>query len=155
IALGPSMCGSERKFRLLVVIEVNRDPLVSVVAAFALASIPSGMDILNLVAIGACCANPLITFANMAHRARYIAMRTLQRERGLVVVESLHAMPCGFAMTIVALLPQTSLMRIVLLMTIETASRGIAELCILWVTAVALHGLMSVAKLEVRKCVIE
>jgi len=105
IALNLRMCGPERKFRLFVVIEVNRDPLVLVVATFALGPMPSGMDILNLVAIDACCADPLVALANMAGRARYIAMRTLQRKRGLVVVESLHATPCGFAMTIVALLP--------------------------------------------------
>ena len=105
ISLDHRMCGLERKFRLFVVIEANRDPLVLVMTAFALGSIPSGVDVLNLVAITACCANPLVAFPNVTRGARYIAMRTLQRERGLVVVESLHAMPCGFAMTIVALLP--------------------------------------------------
>src|SRR5258708_34394240 len=58
-------------------------------------------------------------------------------------------------MTVIARVAQTPLMRIVCLMTIEAAPGGIAELYLLGVTAVALHGLVSVAKLEIRRCVIE
>lgn len=155
IALDLRVCGPERKFRLFVVIEVDRDPLVLIVAAFAFGSIPSGVDVLNLVAIGARCADPLVALASMAGGARYFAMRALQRELGFVVVEGLDATPYGFAMTIVARFPQPSLMRIIGLMTIEAASGSIAELHFLYVTAAALHGLVSVPKLEIRKCVIE
>jgi hypothetical protein len=136
-------------------IEADRGPLVLLVAGFALGAIPSGMDILNLVAIDARCADPLVAFANMARGARDVAMRSLQRELGLVMVERLHATPCGFAMTIVARFAQTPLMRIVRLMTVEAATRGVAELYILCVTAVALHRLVSGPKPEIRECMIE
>jgi len=113
------------------------------------------MDILDLVAIDARCADSFIAFANMARGARDIAVRTLQRKLGLVVIKRLHVMPCGFAMAIIARVAQTPLVRIVCLMTVEAAPGGIAELYILCVTAVALHCLVSVPKLEIRRCVIE
>jgi hypothetical protein len=136
-------------------IEANRGPFVLFVARLARGSVPSGMDILNLVAVDAGCADPLVAFADMAAGARDIAVRALQRKLGLVVVESLHATPCGLAMTIVARFPQAPLMRIVRLMTIEAASGGVAELHVLCVTAVASHCLVSIPKCEIRKCVIE
>jgi|SRR6266446_3686743 len=46
-------------------------------------------------------------------------------------------------------------MRIDCLVTIEAASGGIAELYILRMTAIALRRLVSVPKLEIRKCMIE
>src|SRR5262245_24666743 len=113
------------------------------------------MDILNLVTINAHHADPVVAFAHMTRGARYIAMCTLQRKLGIVVVEGLDATPCGFAMAIVARFPETSLMRIVRLMTIEATSGGVAELSILGVTAVAWHCLVGVPKLEIRRCVIE
>jgi hypothetical protein len=60
------------------VIEADRGPLVLFVAGFALGSVPSDMDILNLVTIDARCADPLVAFANMARGARDVAMRSLQ-----------------------------------------------------------------------------
>lgn len=82
-------------------------------------------------------------------------MRALQRELGLVVVERLEAQPCGFAMTIVAGLSETPLMRINRLVTIEAASRRVAKLDAHQVTAVALYRLVSVPKQEIRELVIE
>jgi hypothetical protein len=49
----------------------------------------------------------------MARGARDIAMRTLQRKPGLIVINRLCAIPCDLAMAIVARLPQTPLMRII------------------------------------------
>jgi hypothetical protein len=137
------------------VIEVDLGPPVLFVAAFAFGSIPSAMDILNLVAIDARCADSFIAFADMARGARDIAVRTLQPKFGLVMIKRLHVTPCGFAMTIIAGVAQTPFMRIICLMTIEAALGGIAELYILCVTAVALHCLVTVPKLEIRGCVIE
>ncbi len=86
IALHLCMCGPERKLGRFVVIEANRGPLVLVVARLASGSVPSGMDILNLVAVDAGRADSLVAFADMAAGARDIAVRGLQREPGLVVV---------------------------------------------------------------------
>jgi hypothetical protein len=79
----------------------------------------------------------------------------LQRKLGFVVVERLRAVPCGFAMTIVARFSEAPLVAIIRLMTIEAASGGVAELYILCMTAVALHGFVGVPELEIRRCVIE
>ena len=136
-------------------IEADRDPLVLFVAAFALRSISSGMDILNLVAIDAGCADPLVAFADVARGAGDITVCASQRKPGLVVVVRFHLPPCGLAMTIVARFPQTPLMWIDRLVTIEAASWSIAELHILCMTAIALHRLVSFSKLEIRECVIE
>ncbi len=136
-------------------IEADCDPLVLFVAAFALRSISSGMDILNLVAIDAGCADPLVTFADMARGARDITVCASQWKPGLVVVVRLRLTPCGFAMTIVARFPQTPLMWIDRLVTIEAASGSIAELHILRMTAAALHRFVNFSKLEIRECVIE
>jgi hypothetical protein len=155
IALDLCMCGPERKFRVFIVVEADRDPLVLFVAAFALRSISSGVDILNLVAIDAGCPDPLVAFAGMARGARDITVCASQRKLGLVVIVRLHLTPCGFAMAIVARFPQTPLMWIDRLVTIEAASGSIAELYVLRVTAVALHRLVSFSKLEIRECVIE
>ena len=155
IALDLCMCGPEGKFRVLIMIEADRAPLVLFVASSALGAVPPGMNILNPVAIDARCPDSLVAFANMARRAGDILVRTLQRKSGLAMVERFCASPRGFAMTIVARFAQTPLMRIVRLMTIEAAPRCVAELYILCVTAVALQGLVGVPKLEIRGCVIK
>jgi len=155
IAFDFCMGGPEREFRVLVVIKADRGPLVLLVAGCALGAVPSAMDILNPVAIHARRADSLVPFANMARGARHIAVRTLQRKHGLAVVERLCATPCDLAMTIVARLPKTPLMRIICLVTIEAAPRGVAELHILRVAAVARHSLVGIPKLEIRRRMIK
>jgi hypothetical protein len=155
VALDLCMCGLEWKFRVLVVIEAHHGPLVLFVAGFAPGAVTSAMDILNSVAIDTRHADSFVAFANMARRARDIAVRTLQGKLGLLVVKCLRAPPFGFAVTIVARFSQAPLMGIVGLMAIEAASRGIAELYILCVTAVALHSLVGIPQFEIRGCVIE
>lgn len=155
IAFNLCMCGPERKFRRFVMIEANRAPFVLIVARLAGGSVPSGMDILNLVAVDAGCADPFVAFTDMAAGARDIAVRTLQRKPGLIVVERLHGPPRRLAMTIVAGFPETPLVRIAGLMTIEAVSGGIAKLHVLCVAAVASHGLVSVPKCEIRRSVVE
>jgi hypothetical protein len=93
--------GSQWKFRRLVVIEANRAPLVLVVTGFAFGTVPSSVNILNLVAIDARSANPFVAFANMARGAEDGAMCTLERELGLVVVERFDTLPCCLDMAIV------------------------------------------------------
>jgi len=155
VALDFCMGGPEREFRVLIVIKADRGPLVLLVAGSALGAVPSAVDVLNPVASDARCADSLVPFANMARGARDIAVRTLQRKPGLIVVERLCATPCDLAMTIVARLPKTPLMRIACLMTIEAAPGGVAKLDILRVTAVAWHGLVGIPKLEIRRRVIK
>ena len=120
-------------------IEADRGPLVLVVATFALRAVPSGVDVLNLVAIDARCTDSLVALADMAGGACHVAVRALERKFGLVVIERRHATPCRLAVAIVARLTKTALVRIVCLMTIETASWGVAKLYRWRVTAVALH----------------
>ena len=155
IALDLCMGSPEREFRVLIVIKADRGPLVLVVARCALRAVPFAMDVLNSVTGDARCADSLVAFANMARGARDIAVRTLQRKPGLIVIKRLCAIPCDLAMAIVARLPQTPLMRIICLMTIEAAPGGVAKLDILCVTAVALRSLVGVPKLEIRRRVIK
>jgi hypothetical protein len=155
IALNLRMRGSQRKFGRLVMIKANRAPLVLVVAALALCAVPSGVDILNSVAIHTCGADVLVAFANMARGAADGTMCTLESELRPVVVERFDAKPCRLAMTIAAGFPKLPLMRIVRLVTVEAASGRVAELYRLGVTADALHCLVCVPELEIRKRMIE
>ncbi len=158
IALDLHMGASQRKIwklRILVMIEVNGLPLVLVMAPFAFGAVPSAVDILNLVAIHAGGSDALVAFADMAGGAHDRTMCALEPELGLVVIERLDARPCGLAMTILAGLPEASLMRIDRLVTIEAAARRVAELDGFQVTAAALHCLVCLPQLKVRKCVIE
>ena len=155
IALNLCMCGPEGEFRVLIVIKADRAPLVLFVAGSALGAVPPSMDILNPVAVDTRCPDSLVAFADMARQTGGITVRSLQRKPGLVVVERLCASPYGFAMTIIARFPQTPLMRIFRLMTIEATPWCVAELHILCVTAVALQRLVGASKLEIRGCVIK
>ena len=104
IALEFGVCGPQRKFSL-VVIEKDRGPFILVVASFALGAVAADMNVLNGVAIGASGADPLVVFADMACQARDLAVRTSQRELGLVMVVRLDLTPRRFAMTAVARFP--------------------------------------------------
>ena len=155
IALDLRMRGSQRKFRRLVMIEEIRFPLVLFVTGLAFSAVSSGVNILNPVAIDACRADPLVTFANMARRAGNGAMCALEPELGLIVVERFDTTPYRLAVTIVARFPEPALVRIVHLMTVEAASRRVAEFYCLRVTVAALHGFVSVPQLKIRKRMIE
>lgn len=138
IAFHLSMCSPQRKFGL-VVIEKDRGPFILAVAGFAVGAVAADVNVLNGVAVGAPGADALVVFADMACGARDIAVRTSQRELGLVMVVRLDLTPCRFAMTVVACFPQTPLMRIGRFMTIEAASGGVTKFHVRFVTAVALH----------------
>jgi len=155
IALDLRMRRSQRKFRRLVVIKVNRAPPALVVAAFALSAVPSAMDILKLVAIHASGADVFVPFAAVTPEAGNRPMCSLEREFRPIVVKWLDAEPCRLGMTFVARFPQTSFMRITGLVTVEAACRGVAEPHPLRVAVAARHSDMCVAKLEVRTRVIE
>jgi hypothetical protein len=155
IAFDLRMCGSQWKFCSLVMIEANRAPPVLVVAAFAFCAVPSGVDILNPVAIDTCGSDVLVALADMAGGAGDGTMCTLEPEFRTIVVERFDAMPCHLAMAFVARLPKTPLMRIVRLVTVEAASGRIAEPYRWRVTADALHCLVCVPELEVCKRMIE
>jgi hypothetical protein len=155
IALDLRMRGSQWKFCRLVMIKAKRAPLVLVVAAFALGAVPSGVDILNPVAIHTCSADVLVAFANMALGAGDGTMCTLERELRPVVVEWLDATPCRPVMTVVARFPKAPLMRIVRLVTVEAASGRVAEFYRLRVTVDAPYCLVCVPELEIRERVIE
>lgn len=158
IALDLHMGASQRKIwklRVLVMIEMNRLPLVLVVALFAPGAVPSAVDILNLMAIRAAGSDVLVAFADMASGADDRSMCTLKPELRLVVIERLDASPYRLAMTILAGLPKTPLMLIDRLVTVEAAAGRVAELHGCRVTAGAPHGLVCLPELEVRKSVIE
>jgi hypothetical protein len=155
IALDLRVRGSQWKFRRLVMIEANRAPLVLVVAGLAFGAVSSGVNILNPVAIDAYGANPFVAFANMARGAEDGAMCALERELGLVMIERFDTLPCRLDVAIVTCLSKAPFVRIARLVTIEAASGRAAEFYCLRVTADAQHGFVRVAKLEIRKCVIE
>jgi hypothetical protein len=155
IALDLRMRGSQRKFRRLVMVEENRFPLVLFVAGLAFSTVPTGVNVLNPVAIDACRANSLVAFANMACGAEDSAMCSAEGELGLIVVVGLDATPCPLAVTVVARFPEVPLVRIVRLMTVEAASGCITEFYSLRMTAAALNGFVSVMQLEISKSVIE
>jgi hypothetical protein len=110
------------------VVEENPVPFILFVAGLAFGAVAAEVNVLYRVAIDARGADPLVSFADVARGAGNAAVRTLQRELGLVMVEPLDANPCGFAMTVVTCLPKTPFMRINRLVTIEAASRGLAKL---------------------------
>ena len=66
VALDLRMRGPQWIFRVLVMIKMDRNPLVLVVAGFAFGAIPSTMNILNPVAIDTCEADSGVALANMA-----------------------------------------------------------------------------------------
>lgn len=68
IALHLCMRSSQWKFGLPVMIEANCAPLVLVVAAFALGTVPFVVDILNPMAIDAGRANSLVALTDVASR---------------------------------------------------------------------------------------
>jgi hypothetical protein len=78
VALDLRVCSYQGEFRRLVVVEVKRAPLALVMAAIALAAIPPGVDILNLVAIHASDTDVLVPFAGMTRRAGDRAMCCLE-----------------------------------------------------------------------------
>ena len=155
IALDLRMRPSQGIFRGLVMIEVNRIPLILVVAGLAFGTVPRGVNILNPVAIDARGANPLVAFADMARRADHGAVGALKRELGLVVVERFDPRPCCLGMAVVARFPKATLVRIDRLMTVEAASGRVAELYLLGMTTATLHRFVGVMQLEIRKCMIE
>jgi hypothetical protein len=79
----------------------------------------------------------------------------LERKLGLAVVERLDLAPRGFTVAIVAFFTKAPLVRILLLVTIEAASRRLAELDRWRVTAGARHGLVRVPEFEIREGMIE
>jgi hypothetical protein len=147
--------GSQREFRRFVMIEENRLPLVLVVAGLAFTAVSSGMSILNPVAIDACGTDPFIAFAYVARGADDGTVCASERKLGLVMVVRFDATPCRFAVAIVARFAEAPFVRIIRLMTVETASRRVAELYGLRVTAPALHRFVSIVQLEIRESVVE
>jgi hypothetical protein len=145
IALDLRMRSSQWKFRHPVMIKVKRAPLVLVVAAFALSTVPPGVDILNLVAIHASGADVLVPFAGVTRGAGNRPMRSLEREFRPIVVKWLDAEPCRLGMTFVARFPQTPSMRIIGPVTLEATSGRVAEFCRFRVTVGAGHCDMCVA----------
>jgi hypothetical protein len=155
IALDLRVRPSQGIFRGFVMIEVNRAPLVLVVAGLALGAVPCGVNILNPVAIDAHGTNSLVAFADMARRAGDGTMGAVKRELGLVVVVRLDARPCCLGMAVVAHFPKSTLVRIDRLVTVEAAPRRVAELYLLGMTTATLHRFVSVVQLEIRECMIE
>ena len=155
IAVDLRMRGSQWKFRRLVMIEANRAPLVLVVASFALGAVPTGVDILNPVAIHTSGAHVLVAFAVMARGASDATMCALKRELRPAVVEWFDTLPCRLTMTIFAGFSETPLMQVNRLVAVETASGCVSKLYHYRMTAAASHCLVCVAKRKIRERVIE
>lgn len=93
ITLDLGMRTLEREFCVFVVIEEYLGPFILFVAGFTFGAVAAEVNVLNGVAIGAPGADPLVKLADMARGAGNTAVRTFQRELGLVVVERLNARP--------------------------------------------------------------
>jgi len=142
------------KFRP-VVVEMNRFPLVLIVAGFAFGAISSGVGILNLVAIHASGADASVAFANMAGRAGDGLVSALERKPRRVVVESLDPAPRGFAVASIAFFAEAAFVRINRLVTVEALSGCLAEFDRGCVTAGARNCSVGVPEREIRKGMIE
>ena len=145
----------ERKFRVPVVIETDRRPLVLFVAGFALGAVASAMDVLNPVAIDACRADVLVALADVAGRAANVAVGAPQWKFCLVVIVRFNLPPRRIAVAAVACFAETPFVRILCLVAIEASPRRVSEFDVLCVTAAALHRLVGVPQLEIRQRVIE
>jgi hypothetical protein len=155
IAFDFGVGGSQRKFRCLVMIEVNRTPFILVVAGFTFGTVSPTVNVLNPVAIGACRTDPFVTLTNMARGAEDCPMCPLKRELGLVMIEQLDPSPCRLDMAILTCLSEAPLVPIACLMTVEAAPGSLAELGRLQVAAAALHRFVRITQLKIRKAVIE
>ena len=154
VALGLYMRGPQWIFGL-VVIEMYRLPFVLVVAGFALDAVPSGMNVLNSVAVHALGADTLVAFAGMTARAGDSLMSAQQRKPGGVVVERLDLTPFGFAVATITLFTKAPLMRINRLVTIEAPPERLAKFYLRCVTAGARHCFVRFPKLEIGEGVVE
>jgi hypothetical protein len=155
IALDPRVPASQWIFRRLVMIEMSRLPLGLIVTGLALRSVSSGVNILNLVAIHAQGADALVAFANVARGAGDSLVRAQERKLGCVVIERLDLAPRSFAVAIVAFLAKAPLVRIIRLMTVETASGRVTEFYCWCVAAGARHRLVCVPELKIGEEMIE
>jgi hypothetical protein len=156
VALHLGVGAPEGKFRVLVMVESDRRPLVLVVAGLTPGAVAPAMNILNLVAAGAGHADFLVALADMARRAGDVAVGAPQRKLRPVVIVGLDAPPRGFAVTAVARLAEPPLVRVAGLMAVEAPpSRRVAEFRVLRVTSAAGHRLVGLPQFEVRQGVVE
>ena len=125
IALDFRMRASQWIFRL-VMVEMTRFPLALIMARFALCAVPSGMDVLDLMAIHTSHAHALVALANMTGGAGDSLVSALERKPGRVMVEFLDLAPRNLAVTILAFFTKVSLVRIDGLVTVEAPSRRLA-----------------------------
>src|SRR5579864_924900 len=149
------MCPPQGILGVLVVIEANRDPLGFAVTGFALVPITSRMNVLNLVAINACCPDPTVALAAVTGRTGNADMRLVEREFGCTMVEGLGVVPFGFAMTFVTRLAQAPFVWIGGLVAIDAAPRRITEFCGHGVATSARHRYVRTLQGEIRGRMIE
>jgi hypothetical protein len=154
IALDLRMRAFQWKFRP-VMVEMNRFPLVLIVAGFALGAISSGVNILDLVAIHAQHADAFVALANMASGTGDGLVSALERKPRCVVVECLDPAPRGFAVASIAFFTKPPFMRINRLVTVEALPGCLAEFHRCCMTAGARHCSVGIPKREIRKGMIE
>ena len=155
VAFDLGMRGSQREFGLLAVVEADRAPFALVVTGLAFCAVAPTMDVLNSMAIHAGGADVFVAFGHMAGGTRHGTVGSAERKLRPVVIERLHAAPCGLGMAIVASFPEASFVRITRFMTVKAACGRVAELCRLHVTADARHRRVCVAQRKIRMRVIE
>lgn len=144
----------QRKFRLLV-IETRIFPLVLVVARLAFRAIAAIMDVLKPVAGTAIARQILIDLSDMTGRAGDLLMGAHESEFCLPVIKGLGAAPFCRRVTAFALLAKLAVMRIDLLVTVETDRGRFVEWRFPDVTARARRRFMRVDERIIAQVVIE
>ena len=155
IAFDLRVCAAQRKLRGPVVVEMNRAPLDLVMAALAVGAISAGVHVLDPMGVDTRGAEVLVAFADMAGIADDGAMSAHEPKPGFVVIERFDATPRCLAMAALACLAKTAPVRINGLVTVEAASRRVAQLYALQVAASTLHDLVCVLEHEICERMIE
>ena len=137
-----------------VVIEFYRRPFGAAVAAFALASKTTAMDIIAAMAGDTLHRGILVALVRVACRAQNLVMGAPEREVGGVVIK-LPLAPTGRAVTISALLTEFTLVYILLAVTVDALARCLAPGLAFRVTGDALGTAMGTVEDEVCLVVIE
>ena len=145
---------TERIFGL-VVIEPNRAPFGLIVTGLAFGTKTPGVNILQPVARYAGSREILVDLIDVTRATVDAPMSSLQGKFGLAVIERLDLLPHRFAVASLAFFAEVSLMRLGLLMAIDTEAGSLAEGDFGQMAALALNVLVGVFKGEVREGMIE
>lgn len=155
LALELGVAAAQRKLGCLVVVKADRGPRLGGVTGLTIGAVVARMLVLQAVTGDARPTQILVSLAHMAFRTRDFAVRADQWESRLAVIERSHPRPSLLAVTAVTLLAQSTLVRIVCPVTVETAPGGLTEFPVPCMAAVATRSLVGPHQREVGKSMVE